>query len=154
MKRGRKSGAELDTPSAVLQFPVRHCTVPPHLPPKQKVIYERVVASMPAGWFAPEVEGLLLAYVCAEDWWLRLGEVLDSKEMAEIIQADGPRALATMVRLRDGQAAMMAKLATKLRMTPQSRYTPATAARLRQKQAGLAAALADQARALPPHEFE
>lgn len=100
---------------------------PASLTEEQGVLWRSIVDQKPAGWFDSASEPLLAAYC-------RAVTTLDA--VAKEINKLGKRCLADpekltkvlrLKKLEDAQAKLMAALATKLRLTQQSRYTPQAA---------------------------
>jgi hypothetical protein len=122
-QRGRQSAAAL----AVVQeggAELVHRVAPPgYLSDEQRSLWLSVVNSKPADWFGPDSAPLLVEYVRAV-------------ETCNILAAQVPDTLATgdvqeigkLLAIRDKEAKRAADMATKLRLTQQSRYTPQAAA--------------------------
>jgi phage terminase small subunit len=109
IQRGRKSAAALN---AIAQQD--RPDAPKHLSREEADEWRRVVERMPAGWFPAETHGLLECY-CAH------------VTMARFIQAQirSDRSLENIARwakAHEAETAAVARLATKLRITPNSRY--------------------------------
>ena len=118
--RGPKSGASLTVvPSGIPQRiePAAGLTA------SQAELWREVVQSKPVEWFGPDSAPLLCEYVRAVDMCNLLSI------QVEAALADGDRGvLKDVLKLRDMESKRVAALATKLRLTQQSRYTPQAAA--------------------------
>ena len=96
------------------------------LTPGERAIWDQVIGSKPAGWFTAEIGPLLEAYCAA----VETGRFLATR-IAELQAADSvdEARLFSLLKAKDRETRGASSLATKLRLTPQSRYTPATAGR-------------------------
>lgn len=116
----RKSTASL----SVVKVGVRvRLTAPDDLTPEQATLWRSVVDSKPVDWFAEDSSPLLKEYVraaCMADW-------LEVQVQAAMV-GDAGGSLKSFMQMRDMESKRVASLATKLRLTQQSRYTPAAAA--------------------------
>ena len=113
MKRGRTSGAELSVvPIDVARKPIEP---PPDLKAQESAIFRQLVASCGSNHFRKSDIPILTAFATATHL---------SRFYAELIgeSADAFKNWEAAVRLQ-------VSLATKLRITPQSRYDPKTIAR-------------------------
>lgn len=115
----RKSTASL----SVVQVGVRtRMDAPADLTTDQATLWKSVVESKPVEWFGEDSAPLLKEYVraaCMADWLE--GQVRDS------MNAGDGNALKTFMQMRDMESKRVASMATKLRLTQQSRYTPKAA---------------------------
>lgn len=96
---------------------------PTELSIPERALWQKVVNSKPAEWFGPDSVPVLKEYVRAAATCDRL----DALVSAAFDGAEGMD-LKTVLGLRDKEAKRCADLATKLRLTQQSRYTPQAAA--------------------------
>ena len=122
-KRGRKSGASLETVSIDCK-PARPAA-PDELTQKQAEIWQSVVKAMPADWFSAGTHPLLKQY-CRH--------VITAREVDKLISehAAGELDLKLYNRLlimRARESAALTALARTMRMTQQSRIDPKTAGR-------------------------
>lgn len=120
-KRGRKSADELKVTVNIPQRP----DAPADLTPRQAEIWKEAVNQYAVDWFPKETHALLAAYCrhCST-----------SEDIANRIKAMNPMEEDTQImdrlyRMQDRESQAIARTATKLRMTPQSKYDPITAAR-------------------------
>lgn len=115
----RKSTASL----SVVQVGVRsRQPAPSDLTTEQASLWIAVVESKPVDWFAEDSAPLLKEYVraaCMADW-------LEVQVRTAMVGGEGADLKAVM-QLRDMESKRVASLATKLRLTQQSRYTPKAA---------------------------
>lgn len=109
---------------------------PKFLAARQKEIWKDIVTAKPAGWFdccnAPLLSGYVSAIASHEILALRAQGI-----EATLLHGEGDlKTLNKIHGMIERQARLMQTLATKLRLTQQSRYTPATAAVAAGKAAG------------------
>lgn len=124
MKRGRKSAASL----AIMPLKVPPPEPPANLTPEQAECWREVVGSLPSNWLPRDVWPLLESY-CRS--------IATSRQLSKVIQAFTPDMLTgaaltefgRLCTLRAAENANMWRMATKLRLTNQSRLRSETAAR-------------------------
>lgn len=119
--RGRKSAASL----AVVASNALPQRLPPpeYLTPAQRALWLDVVDTKPADWFGPDSAPILVEFVRAVETCNQL-----AGPIAATMDGGDPREIASILGVRDREAKRAADLATKLRLTQQSRYTPQAAA--------------------------
>ena len=118
--RGRKSTASLTVVPAGL--PSR-LDPPQGLSASQATLWTEIVAGKPVDWFSADNAPLLAEYVRAVD----MGNLLAFQIEAAVAGGEvGP--LKDLLNMRDKEAKRATSIATKLRLTQQSRYTPQAAA--------------------------
>jgi phage terminase small subunit len=129
----RKSAESL---SVITNLPGQRAEVPERLTGEAADIWREIVASKPHDWFTSDTCHLLEAY-CHAVVAHRLVSVgvaaYTEKQMAE------PKGVAVydqLTKMQERQARVMATIATKLRLTQQSRYTPQAAATASKKVGG------------------
>jgi hypothetical protein len=118
--RGRSSAAELEVGAADV---VLEALEPPaYLINSQKVIWREIVATKPPDWFNADSAPLLEAYCKSVDHYRKMSRMLDNmpKDVDDI---------AKLSKLVTAQAHLICQLATKMRLTQQSRYLAKTAHR-------------------------
>lgn len=93
-------------------------------------LFVAVVNSKPAEWFGEDSVPVLVEYVRA----VGMCDLLDCQVKAAIAEGDA-KVIKDAMQLRDMESKRMLQIATKLRLTQQSRYTPQAAATAN-KQAG------------------
>jgi|SRR5690606_2101386 len=121
----RPSGASL----TVVPTGLPERLVPPDdLTPDQAARWRAVVDSKPVEWFGPDSAPLLKEYVRAEAMCDLLAVQI------EAAMAGGePGEIKALLDMRDKESKRLTSLATKLRLTQQSRYTPQAAATANKK---------------------
>lgn len=123
-QRGRQSSASL----SVVCIDVSRQRPPPpkYLTLDQRKVWREIVESTPAGWFSRE-DQLLVAYcrsVCTCNYIAKLiNELRPSFELADLKRWD------KLLRMQDREDRLVCSLATKMRLTQQSRMHARTAAR-------------------------
>ena len=125
--RGRKSAAELTTITTDGVALTRRPDPPAYLGDDAAALWRATVNSVAADWFSPGALSLLEALcglAVSQRYTLRaLQRIEDGSEEFDLTQW-------RRVQRQLGEvSARVSALATRLRLTPQSRYTPATAAR-------------------------
>ncbi len=122
--RGRKSAAELGVIPGIPQRP----EPPDELTPQQAEEWREIVDRMPVDWFRREIHPLLCSY-CRH--------VTNARHIAGLIEAahdldiGDRKALMRFNRLlgmQERQSSALMGLATRMRLTNQSRYTASSAA--------------------------
>lgn len=124
----RKSAASL---SVVPRTPAAERSEPGDLSPAELGLWREVVASKPAEWFGPDSAPILKEYVRAAVMCDRLVGVVEQA----LVDGD-PTEIKSALDMRDKESKRAVSLATKLRLTQQSRYTPDKAATADRKAAG------------------
>jgi hypothetical protein len=122
-KRGRKSGASLQTVSIDCK-PTRPAA-PDELTQKQAKVWKSVVKSMPADWFGRETHALLIQY-CRH--------VVTAQEVDRLINEHAAGELDIqrynkLLIMRARESGALTALARTMRLTQQSRIDPKTAGR-------------------------
>lgn len=120
----RKSAAAL---AVVPATPGENLLAPPRdLTEAERVMWLEVVESKPADWFdrdsAPVLKEYVRAAVTCDQLAAAVNTALSSDDLTEVAMAG------KLLLARDREARRCASLATKLRLTQQSRYTPQSAA--------------------------
>jgi len=149
--RGRKSAAELTTISGSGLAITRRPEPPAYLSEDAAEIWRSIVNSLSADWISPgslplleALCGLTISQRYALMALQRIEEGADSE--FDIEEWRG------LQRQCGDLSARIAALATRLRLTPQSRYTPATAARRAQGAPGAGRRLYDRGSPAPWEE--
>jgi hypothetical protein len=119
--RGRKSSAALSV-VAPTSLPQR-MEPPQGFTESQGALWREIVAGKPVDWFAADNAPLLAEYVRAVDMGNRL-----ALEIEATLAGTADHSLKDLLRMRDMEAKRATSIATKLRLTQQSRYTPQAAA--------------------------
>jgi hypothetical protein len=127
-KRGRKSVAELTVVRGA--FGTGRPPPPEDLTDRQAAIWREVVETEPAEFFATAVTRALLADYCRHrDSSEQLSAGVSAFKPEWLKEEDGPGRLNTLLIMRDREVRATTTLATKLRLTNQSRYQTQPAAR-------------------------
>ena len=121
--RGRNSGAELSL--VPIGVDNRRPAAPACLNNAEAATWTAVVADLPGGWVTPAQEGLLIAYCWHVEAGTRLSREIDSLVFASCDH----RRLGRLLEMRRRETSASASLATKLRLTAQSRMHARTAGR-------------------------
>jgi hypothetical protein len=116
----RKSTAALSVARRIV--PGDRLPAPPELSSDERGLWEKVVDSKPAEWFAEDSRPVLTEYVRAAVMCDRLAGLIDRAI------DEGSDGVGDLLLARDRESRRLANLATKLRLTQQSRYTPQSAA--------------------------
>jgi hypothetical protein len=118
--RGRKSTAALSVVATSLP---QRMEPPQELTESQASLWREIVAGKPVEWFAADNAPLLAEYVRAVDMGNRL-----ALEIELTLAGTADHSLKDLLKMRDTEAKRATSIATKLRLTQQSRYTPQAAA--------------------------
>ena len=125
----KASSASLEV--AAISIPQRP-EPPKSLNKRQSDVWREIVATKPPDWFEADIRPILEAYCKAIDWQARM-----SKELERAIAGDGGFASCEkLYAITEKNAKLLAQLATKMRLTPQSRYTPKAAATANKRAGG------------------
>jgi len=117
--RGRKSTAALSVVATSLP---QRMAPPQDLTESQAALWREIVAGKPVDWFAADNAPLLVEYVRAVDMGNRL-----ALEIEATLAGTADHSLKDLLNMRDKEAKRATSIATKLRLTQQSRYTPQAA---------------------------
>ncbi len=120
--RGRKSSASLTVVPAGIPARVEP---PQGFTDKQAELWREIVSGKPVEWFTADNAPLLAEYIRAVDMGNRLAFAIEAAMAGEV--EEGP-SLKDLLKMRDTEAKRATSIATKLRLTQQSRYTPQAAA--------------------------
>lgn len=125
--RGRKSAAEL---SVVVAPEFRKRPSPPSdLTPEQAKIWREIVASEPADFFGTAALQAMLADYCRHRSSIdAVTSIINTFKPEWLKASEGAKRYKELLRMREMETRAAASLATKLRLTNQSRYTPQAAA--------------------------
>jgi hypothetical protein len=119
-RRGRTSSAELEVAGKAVSITARPDACY-SLRDEEAEVWKAIAESLPADWITPGCAPVLAAYCRATVSARRLGMLIAQEEAAQ--DYDHVRHLA-FIRAHSQVAATVKTLATSLRLTPQSRYTP------------------------------
>ena len=119
LQRGRKATAAL----AVVPLAVGLLPEPPStLTPKQAELWRGIVATKPAGWWDAGSLPSLIAYVKAIEAHAVTSAQLDGFDPEWLATEDGLDRFDRLTKLFERLSRLIASLATKMRLTQQSRY--------------------------------
>lgn len=119
----RRSAASLALVGPDLPESAQLAPVPDGMPEAEAQVWRETVESKPADWFGADSYPVLREYVRAVVMCDDLAAVV-----ARAVKGDDADAVKVALDMRDKESKRMAQLATKLRLTQQSRYTPQAAA--------------------------
>ncbi len=122
--RGRKSAASMGVVQGIPQRP----KPPDELTQEQAEEWRAVVTRMPVDWFGREIWPLLCAYcrhICNARHIARL---IEASEDMDIGDRGALMRFNRLLGMQERQSNVMAGLATRMRLTHQSRYTATSAA--------------------------
>jgi hypothetical protein len=124
-QRGRKSAASL----AIVAPISEHRPPPPEgLTPEQAAEWTAIVRRLPHDFFPRESHRLLEAFCRHTTSFRILSECIDSFQKEWLNDPGGFGQYRELLALRDREGRALSSLATRLRITPASRYQPRTAA--------------------------
>ena len=139
--RGPKSAAALAVVSSVTEY---RPPPPPELTEAEADQWRRVVNRLPHGWFPVETHALLAAMLKHQSAHRALCGLIEEFDMSLLKVDLGVDHYGKLLVMREREGRAMAALAVKLRLTNQSRYTPATAQRQAQSPFGFIDAHGEQ----------
>lgn len=108
---------------ALKQVKIERARPPSGMSAAQKTLWEAVIGSKPAEWWTPDTLPVVAEYVRAADASSKL-EV----KVGEALRAGDPDDIKHWMTLRDRESRRAVSIATSLRLTQQSQYTPKSAA--------------------------
>jgi hypothetical protein len=121
--RGRISAAESAVVTA--DFGGKRPEPPPELNSRQREIWRDTVRAEAIGFFSPgAVTGMLAAYCCHREVSETLTERINAFEPGLLETKEGLQRYHSLLKMRELETRGAAHLATKLRLTNQSRYRP------------------------------
>lgn len=123
-KSGRQSASSLSV--VAVELPQR-IGPPDYLTGYQLEVWRSTVESKPIDWFGEESKPLLIAYCKACDLCRIIAEQIDSFDIEWLKDEEGLRRYERLCSLHDKQTRVMGIVASKMRITQQSRYTPQAA---------------------------
>ena len=123
-KRGRKSAASMGVIQGIPQRP----EPPEELTPEQAEEWRAVVTRMPVEWFGREIWPLLCAYCRHVTNSRHIARLIEAAEDMDIGDRGALMRFNRLLGMQERQSNVMAGLATRMRLTHQSRYTATSAA--------------------------
>jgi phage terminase small subunit len=124
---GRKSAASLSV-VASLPAAMQRPEPPEDLSSEQAEEWRAVVARMPAGWFTRETHQVLATYCRHVVNARRLAAAIEDFKPAWLADDDGLKRYDKLLAMADREGKALTMTATRLRLTPQARYTAGAAA--------------------------
>lgn len=122
--RGRKSAAAL---AVVTALPGQRPEPPAELTDEQAAEWRAIVGRMPADWFTRETQPLLVQY-CRHVVKARLvAQAINDFDPAWLADEDGLKRYDKLTQIAEREGRAMSSLATRMRITQQSRYNAAAA---------------------------
>lgn len=122
-QRGRASIAS--TSVVAPDFGTKRPDPPPELSERQREIWVETCAAEPAGFFTPgAVLGMLADYCAHREVAEKMTDMIDAFEPEWLTNKDGLTRYHSLLKMRELETRGAAHLATKLRLTNQSRYRP------------------------------
>jgi len=118
--RGRKSAASKEVKSA--QLPGQRPAPPDDLTEFQAEEWRAIVGRLPSDWFSRETHGLLIQYVRHAENAAKLSTVLNAFPLEDINTEDGAERFDKLTKMFEREGRAMSSLATRMRLTQQSRY--------------------------------
>lgn len=121
-QRGRKSFASQQV-SNVVHLAGQWPEPPEGLTEAQATNWRAIVRTKPSDWFGPDTYPLLVEYVRAMDAADVIADALNGFQAEWMSDPAGLKRFEQLARLQDAKSATLARLATKMRLSQQSRYT-------------------------------
>ncbi len=122
--RGRKSAAELGVIRGIPQRP----DAPAELTSEQAEEWREIVGRMPVDWFRREIHPLLCAY-CRHICNARhIAGLIENARVADVADRKALTRYNRLLGMQERQSNALMGLATRMRLTNQSRYTAGKAA--------------------------
>lgn len=101
---------------------------PAALTARQRILWGEIVASVPAAWFTSAMTPLVKLLVGHAETAEEIQQALDSIDPDDLLdRPDRQRFFAQLLQLRRAESNMVLTLSTRLRLTPQSRFSAAAA---------------------------
>jgi hypothetical protein len=123
-QRGRRSAAALATVTPIAD----HRPAPPQdLTEEQAAEWTAIVRRLPDNYLPRECHGLLSAYCKHFSAFRLLSESIEAFQPARLADDDGLKRYGDLLALREREGRALSSLATRLRITPQSRVYAKTA---------------------------
>lgn len=126
-KRGRPSPGDLMT-RVVALVPRARPEPPAELTDEQRQVWQDTLSMLPPEWVQREALPVLAAFVRHVTAARRIATLIDTFDE---VGPDRVRDYDRLLRAQALESATITSIATRLRLTPQSRYTPQRAGRMR-----------------------
>ncbi len=122
--RGRKSAAELSVIQGIRQRP----SPPDELTQEESREWREIVANMPVDWFGRETFPLLCAYCRHVTNSRHIAGLIEDARKGDLSDRKALMRFNRLLGMQVRQSSALAGLATRMRLTNQSRYTARSAA--------------------------
>ena len=122
--RGRKSAAEMGVIHGLPQRP----DAPAELTPEQAKEWREIVTSLPVDWFSRAVWPLLCAYCRHIINARHIAGLIEEARSADLNDRPALMKFKRLLSMQERQSSALMGLATRMRITNQSRYTAKSAA--------------------------
>jgi hypothetical protein len=119
-QRGRESAASLST--VVAQFPIRLPDPPDDFSDEQVAVWRSIIAEHPIDWLDSGSKPLFAAFCRASVESKRIGDLITSNAADWLKDDEGLCRYKELRKIQAQLSAELTSLATKLRLTQQSRY--------------------------------
>src|SRR5690606_7416408 len=93
----------------------------------QRQEWRAIVGRMPVDWFTRETHGLLVQYVRHAETADRMARAIDAFDVATLATPIGLEHFDRLTKIAEREGRAMSSLATRMRLTQQSRYKAETA---------------------------
>lgn len=123
-QRGRKSEAAL----LITHLPGQWPDPPAELNEVQATHWRRIVATKPADWFGPDTYPLLVQYVRTIERAAQIADELNASETEWMRTDEGLKRHERLLKAENMLSENLVRLATKMRLAQQSRYSEKAAA--------------------------
>lgn len=131
MKRGRQSPDDLSADNVVRLGRSKPIEPPGDLTERQVQIWDQTVASEPPDLFATGAAQAMLADYCRHrEAAENVSSIINTFKAEWLKVGEGAKRYAGLLRMREGETRAAASIATKLRLTNQSRFGSRTAFRM------------------------
>lgn len=126
-KRGRP--AKLNVIDGAFAGAPKRPDPPDELTPRQKQIWKEIVATEPVDFFASQTTRDLLTHLCCHRETIEgLNKIINAFKQEWLKNAEGAKRFREYLKMRGEETRHHSLIATRLRLTNQSRYTPQAAA--------------------------
>ena len=129
----RVSAAALETPRVVVNVKHHRPLPPDGLTEEQKAEWLAITRRLPGDYFPRECHGLLYAYCKHVTTFRTLSAEVDRFQVEWTDEVEGLQRFDRLLAMREREGRALSSLATRLRLSPQSRYAQ-TAARAAAKE--------------------
>jgi hypothetical protein len=124
----RRSAADISTPRVVVNVKDHRPPAPDNLTEEQRAEWEAITRRLPGDFFPRECHPLLVAYVQHVSTLRLLSAEVDKFKVEWLSEGVGLTSYDKLLAMRERESRALSSLATRLRLSPQSRYHQRTAA--------------------------